>query len=1061
MREAEADGPFTLIGRHILLALGVFLLCATLTALYLETRENWFRSRAVIILSLSETSVDGVQVPSRSNRFTFAMADTEVTAMRSREFAALVVRHLSLFSPNVDGTDAEGESPEQARQRFAGIVDDVLASYSVSRKGRSLAITIEAEARDPQLAADIANAVASTYVGLSLSDPKRLIARSIDHYSTRVDDLGRELSAAETSLADFIRDNDLDDDRLPVQLRNEEERIRGVLPLLGDSLADRARRDDYTARLAGIDTTLRKRTEADLARQARAEDVALLEVRFLTARKELAELETQAKFVNYGASQATIAGPASAPFSPNREATSVFAAMIALSLAFAAVLVAETIRRGRWRAEDVPAIANAPCLAVLSRRALHRMALPSAAKVPLRKVAQAQGMVATVLVSVLRPPSGGQARVVLVTSPLATTHKSDFALAMVRAAAQAGVRSVRVRLDPRPASATRAAQPATASVQDLVSGRVDVLSAITYAPDGSGTLVLASQSLLSPDQLAGLRSHVMAPLRRSCDLVVVDAPPALILNDAVAFAPLTDTAIVVADRARTDRLALAECVDELCAYVALAGVVVVERRAVGRRLWRPFRQRVRWRVPARALGLSALMIASVLGLSGVPVKAEQAEIAFPGAVGFGRVATGWKGGEVVEVRSIADSGPGTLRDCAENGDIPRICVFRISGTITLFTPIMVGSNLYIAGQTAPGDGIQLRMAGAASGPLVLFNVHDVVIRFLKLRPGPSRSPSPTVDALSVENGTRLYFGNLSMMFSTDEIISIHVSGSTSSDITLANSIVALSLDRANHPKGRHSKGALICSHEGEGNACGRITLWQNLFAHNRDRNPDVKGTALGPIEIINNVFYDPISQFGEFYDLLGDLRVAYVGNVALSGPSTIDRTPPAVGIFRSEGGHRIDVAVADNIAVRPKPCGDGRTFAIHDAASTSVFSTARPADLSAPVIPADQALALVLATAGDRVPAAREPDALDAAVLADVRDCTGRVINEPDDVGGWPELRSAMPPEDRDRDTLPDGWEESVPGLDPGRANDVWALDPASGLSLIETYLATLAGDMR
>ncbi|MCP6473648.1 hypothetical protein NL509_27780, partial [Klebsiella pneumoniae] len=85
-------------------------------------------------------------------------------------------------------------------------------------------------------------------------------------------------------------------------------------------------------------------------------------------------------------------------------------------------------------------------------------------------------------------------------------------------------------------------------------------------------------------------------------------------------------------------------------------------------------------------------------------------------------------------------------------------------------------------------------------------------------------------------------------------------------------ILAYSLDRANHPEGAHSKGALICSDEGRNPQCGRISLIRNLFAHHRDRNPDVKATAIGPVEIINNIFYDPISQFGEFYDLLGETR---------------------------------------------------------------------------------------------------------------------------------------------------------------------------------------------
>lgn len=54
--------------------------------------------------------------------------------------------------------------------------------------------------------------------------------------------------------------------------------------------------------------------------------------------------------------------------------------------------------------------------------------------------------------------------------------------------------------------------------------------------------------------------------------------------------------------------------------------------------------------------------------------------------------------------TLDDRGPGSLRACAANGDRPRVCVFDIGGTISVDTPIRTGSNLYIAGQTAPGQG---------------------------------------------------------------------------------------------------------------------------------------------------------------------------------------------------------------------------------------------------------------------------------------------------------------------------------------------------------------------
>ena len=110
---------------------------------------------------------------------------------------------------------------------------------------------------------------------------------------------------------------------------------------------------------------------------------------------------------------------------------------------------------------------------------------------------------------------------------------------------------------------------------------------------------------------------------------------------------------------------------------------------------------------------------------------------------------------------------------------------------------MVRSNVYVAGQTAPGGGIQLRLGRSDHGPLVVKDATDVVIRFLKLRPGTGGRTSANIDALTVENARRVYAGNLSMAFASDETFNIHVSSSTASDITLADSILAYSLDRAN------------------------------------------------------------------------------------------------------------------------------------------------------------------------------------------------------------------------------------------------------------------------
>ena len=103
--------------------------------------------------------------------------------------------------------------------------------------------------------------------------------------------------------------------------------------------------------------------------------------------------------------------------------------------------------------------------------------------------------------------------------------------------------------------------------------------------------------------------------------------------------------------------------------------------------------------------------------------------AFPGAEGGGAYTPGGRGGKVIVVNSLADSGPGTLREACETGGA-RIVVFNVSGVIRLKTPINVRAPyITIAGQTAPGDGV------CVTGASFLLDTHDIIIRHMRFRRG--------------------------------------------------------------------------------------------------------------------------------------------------------------------------------------------------------------------------------------------------------------------------------------------------------------------------------------
>lgn len=434
--------------------------------------------------------------------------------------------------------------------------------------------------------------------------------------------------------------------------------------------------------------------------------------------------------------------------------------------------------------------------------------------------------------------------------------------------------------------------------------------------------------------------------------------------------------------------------------------------------------------------------------------------AFTGAVGYGAGASGWRGGEVMAVTTLANRGPGSLRTCAATKGRPRVCVFQVSGTIGLRSPIRVGSNVYIAGQTAPGQGIQLKLDKGNNTPLLIKNSNNVLVRFLKVRPGIGTRQSVSIDSVTIEGSHTVYLDRMSMQFASDETVNVHVNNRPTRDITIARSIVGPSLDRSVHPKGKHSKGALICSNEHRldaGIPCGNVTLYGNIFAHNRDRNPDLKATVGLPIEVINNIFYNAISQFGEFYNLLGELDVRYIGNIALLGPDTRrKRKIRAIEGFAWDPNHALKIYVRDSSTVA---CRSGKVRgAVDKKARGFVVETEGPGGSGIVPVPQAGLLSRLEVAVGAGTKAWGGLDALDQSVIDQVKTCGGKVIDTVEEVGGWPNLPEQSGPVDTDGDGMPDQW-ETAQGLDPADAKDGWADKDQNGRFDLEDYLAALAGD--
>jgi pectate lyase len=373
--------------------------------------------------------------------------------------------------------------------------------------------------------------------------------------------------------------------------------------------------------------------------------------------------------------------------------------------------------------------------------------------------------------------------------------------------------------------------------------------------------------------------------------------------------------------------------------------------------------------------------------------------AFPGAEGFGALASGGRGGEIYHVTNLNDHGPGSFRDAASKEH--RIVVFDVGGYISLASQVSVASNITIAGQTAPGEGICFKNYNISIGPS-----HNVIVRYIRLRQGLTPGGQGKT-AFGIRNCQNVMVDHVSIEWGRWDCIGF----TESKDVTLQYCLIGEGIDP--------QRFGCLCESD-------NVTFSHNLWIDNQSRNPKAKGT----VQYINNVVYNwgvtgyvgGHSAAVHFADL--------INNYFIKGPSSSDRFAGEFAatdhIFQS--GNFVDLNRDGQL--------DGRLAGPEDfPGPTLIGSPTMKPPVPVTVDSAADAFEKVIAGAGDSL----YRDAIDTRLIQEVNSLgkNGAIIHDPAVVHGFGEING--------------GPAIRIAVADPHRVMP-------SGYTAIEEYLNALVG---
>jgi hypothetical protein len=441
------------------------------------------------------------------------------------------------------------------------------------------------------------------------------------------------------------------------------------------------------------------------------------------------------------------------------------------------------------------------------------------------------------------------------------------------------------------------------------------------------------------------------------------------------------------------------------------------------------------------MNLKLLLIVLAVFFADCALSAQP--IAFPGAEGYGKYTTGGRGGKIIYVTNLNDTGRGSLRAAIKDSTC-RTIVFKVSGTIFLQKKLEIKfGNVTIAGQTAPGAGI------CVAGFPFSIEADNVIIRFLRFRMGDINMVEG--DALGAIGYKNIIIDHCSMSWSTDECGSFYKNHA----FTLQWCIISESLYSSVHKKGSHGFGGIWGGYD--------VTFHHNLISGNASRNPRFNGTRLGEtitdrVDYRNNVLYN----WGYNSAYGGEMgQYNMVANYYKPGPATqLKKNHRIVEITSEENLDYGKFYVAENFVEGNAGVSENNwNGGVNTKGDILKVRADKPFTFE-PIRQhtAKEAYDLVLKFGG----ASFSRDSVDMRIITDVKNGTAKygatyegggkgIIDSQKEVGGWPVLAQVESPLDNDNDGIADDWEVAH-NLNPNSASDGNIINN-DGYTNLELYL--------